>query len=435
MNNSNSSKKNNKNTRKKIDLEFPKIPKYIQKNKTPLKKLVLRNSKINKNNEISIKVNKSNYLVSNKKEKSEQSLIKKMLKSNMNKKMKCGELSNNKHRNKKIEESPNKKINKTAVKNKEFNKIFLLNSLNEIKITKKKSFKINIKNINKVLIKNKSTEKKTSRNKKIIRDKNISDESNLNNLINFNKTERTFEKDSKFLISSKFIKAQEKWKRNYFATIIQKIYKGYIFRKIFMKNMKNKLQLHIYIKKIPKYKSFYNKNIKLKNKNIDKIEKSNKLINQTNEEYFYNRNYSTKQFKKIKEIIIKKRNNSPLINLNLNNCCLYGYNNNYINYNRIMTENDIKSTTFRNNNNRIKYWENIKVLIKLKKCLNHWDEITLKNKIIKFFIKIRKNLNKNKDINNNLKGDETYNTTNSFSDEKKNIINFSKNTKLFYFKK
>ena len=113
MNNSNSSKKNNKNTRKKIDLEFPKIPKYIQKNKSPLKKLVLRNSKINKNNEISIKVNKSNYLVSNKKEKSEQSLIKKMLKSNINKKMKCGELSNNKHRNKKIEESPNKKINKT----------------------------------------------------------------------------------------------------------------------------------------------------------------------------------------------------------------------------------------------------------------------------------------------------------------------------------
>ena len=40
MNNSNSSKKNNKNTRKKIDLEFPKIPKYIQKNKSPLKKLV-----------------------------------------------------------------------------------------------------------------------------------------------------------------------------------------------------------------------------------------------------------------------------------------------------------------------------------------------------------------------------------------------------------
>ena len=83
--------------------------------------------------------------------------------------MKYGELSITKVKNKKIEASPNKKIINTAVKNKEFNKIFLLGSINEIKITKKISFKINIKNINKVLIKNKSTEKKTSRNKKLLK--------------------------------------------------------------------------------------------------------------------------------------------------------------------------------------------------------------------------------------------------------------------------
>ena len=37
-----------------------------------------------------------------------------------------------------------------------------------------------------------------------------------------------------------------------------------------------------------------------------------------------------------------------------------------------------------------------------------------------------------KDINNNLKNDETYNTTNSSAE--KRFINLSKNTKLFFVK-
>ena len=65
----NSPKKNT--SEKKIDLDFPRIPKFIKtKNKIPFKKITSRN-----NNERSIKVNKSNYLSSYKKEKSSEPLI------------------------------------------------------------------------------------------------------------------------------------------------------------------------------------------------------------------------------------------------------------------------------------------------------------------------------------------------------------------------
>ena len=419
----NSPKKNT--SEKKIDLDFPRIPKFIKtKNKIPFKKITSRN-----NNERSIKVNKSNYLSSYKKEKSSDPLMKKFLKYKIRNKLifednNCNYTFN--FRQKKKSSEKNKKKN-TNIKYKEFNKIILFESLKNVKTQRNK---INIKNINKFLMKNKSMDKNFTEYSENNRQNNNSNVLDLNNFIHLNKTDRILEKENKFVKSTKLIKAHEKWKRNYLATVIQKTYRGFIFRKKFLRNYK-KEKLNIYIKKLPKNKSFGNniKKINFKNKLINKNIISNIIYKSDKKEILNNRNYSSKKFPKIKEIIIKRRKNSPVVNLNLNNCFLNAYNENYniFNNNNILKKYDIKITTDRKENGE-KYWEKIHLFNKLKNNWNYWIDISLKNKIIKSFISL-----KMKD-KNNIKSDETYNSTNPYSEDKK-TFNYSKNAKLFYVKK
>lgn len=433
----NTSKKDISN--KKIDIL--KTPKFIiTKNKIPLKRINIRSNR-NINKEKSIKVNKSNYYITSfKKEKSCEPLMKKRINPIIKKKLNFDNLNstyNIEQKNRRLYTSPNKLLNKSNTKNKEFNKILFFEPLNKINPQKKKTFKINIQNINTIVIKNnKSTDKKNTRYEQNTKSTETStiNKINLNNYNNFNSSERALKHENKFTSTSKLMRAQEKWKRNYLATVIQKIYRGYSFRQLFIKYIRRRINSTIYIKKIPKHKNFANNKINNFNKNIIKRVQSNIIYNNKYKDNFLNtRNYSSKNFPKIKEIIIHRRKNSPIIDLNLNNCFLNGLNNYYniYNSNNNFKENDKRiTTTYRNNNGEI-YWEKINLLIKSKKALNHWINISLKSKIIKSFINLKTN-QMLKDINNNLKNDETYNTTNSSAE--KRFINLSKNTKLFFVK-
>ena len=120
------------------------------------------------------------------------------------------------------------------------------------------------------------------------------------------------------LLSKKYLKAQNKFKLNYFATIIQKIYRGYIIRNkyknnlnknhlnmnsyqnIFIQNNNNNNYISVYTKK--KTSDNYNYFNKKLNYYISspKIFRTNKII----EELKIDFNYP----KKIKEIIINKNN-------------------------------------------------------------------------------------------------------------------------------
>ena len=426
----------NKNiSNRKIDFDA-KTNNYQIKKINP-KKLISRN--IINTNEKSIKVNKSNYFTSYIKDKSCAPLKKKYLKTKLRNKSKYDDNNNstlNRSRKEK-NSSPNNKINiNTTMRNKEFNKIFLFETLNNEKSRAKETIKINIKNINKILIKNKSMDKYNNEYPGNNKQSSSLNDFNINNIIHFNNnTERKLEKENKYIKSTKLIKAQEKWKRNYLATEIQKTFRGFIYRKKFWSNyIKNKKDNNIYIKKLPKKKSIGIFKIKInhKNKTITKnkiLEKINN-INETRKELLNSRNYSTQQFPKIKEIIIRRRRNSPVVNLNLNNCSINGYTNNYTIFknNSFFKNYDIKINSYRNDSIH-KYWEAKQNLdIKLKKAWNHWADISVKNKIIKGFIHLRM-----KD-NNNIKNDETYSSTNPYSEEKKNI-NVRKNAKLFYVKK
>ena len=166
---------------------------------------------------------------------------------------------------------------------------------------------------------------------------------------------KTFEKYSNRSITSKFIQAKEQWAKNYFATVIQKIFRGYIFRNNFMNKEKSKNRFNIYIKKMPKDKVYLNKFIKIKNADLlavlkqhnrsvtnmkKSIDEYNKNSDKNEIEVSFNKKTNSKQFNKIKEIVIKKKKNGPIVNLNMNNyfmpnyICQYNnctYNNNYEN--------------------------------------------------------------------------------------------------------
>ena len=119
----------------------------------------------------------------------------------------------------------------------------------------------------------------------------------------------------------------------------------------------------IYIKKLPKCLISLNKtNISKTNKLLIKKEKPKYIFHNLNAKDFNTTiNYSNRQAQTIREIIIKKRKNSPIINLNLNNCLFNGYNNNYNIYNNIINRNDLGSMTCRNLNNREKFLENLNI--------------------------------------------------------------------------
>ena len=160
--------------------------------------------------------------------------------------------------------------------------------------------------------------------------------------------------------SKKFIEAQNNWRKNYFAIVIQKIYRGYFFRK----NYKN-IPILIHASTSRKNK---------KNENVNNVIYIKKKIKDNNHYYnsaTHHKEYPTEEnnYKvphKIKEIVISMKINKP--SLNEDNI----YNNNYM---------------FLNMNNNVYY-------SKTKNAFKKWKEYSNKISIIKK-LKIYKKYKKN----------------------------------------
>ena len=331
------------------------------------------------------------------------------------------------NRNNRFNSSLNNNIDKLHINihNKEFNKITLIKhkAIKEQKTETHKNFHTIIKKERKkrlFFINKKNSEKK-------------------NRKLELNKSQNL-----EIKMSTKFMKAQEKWKKNYLATVIQKLFRGHFLRKTFSKNKNREKNVNIYIKKKTQDKSL-SKSKRIRNLTITNIlniqkkrMKTNILCNNNysnsnnsvlcNDKTMIKENNSFQKEKKIKEIIIKKRKNCPIINLNLNNYnnfCYYNYLSNYNTTN--ILNNMYYSSLNKNNFTDNKYSENINLNNKVKNIVRFWNEISIKNYIIKSLIRNRK-IWRNKDI----KSDDT--TTISCSDEIK-VIHCRKNTKLYCVKK
>jgi hypothetical protein len=270
-------------------------------------------------------------------------------------------------------------------------------------------------------------------------DKKISIIKKRNDVLIMAKTLKTAkQKNIDKIMTNKFLQAQEKWKNNYLATVIQKVFRGYSYRNKMRKKKLSNKNLSIYIKKMPKDKSLCKRKNK-KNLTLINFRNNNKLIHtytssenlKENISSLSNNNMIIKRYNspnknpKIKEIIIKQKKNYPVVNLNLNN---YFYPNYFYDYNNYYCNEMNKMITMLNdrNNNIEKYWQKIKLVGKLKKIIKFWLNISFKNKIIKSIIKTRKKIT-NKDCVKDYKSDDTHNTTNSLSEERR-IIHFGMNT-------
>ena len=133
-------------------------------------------------------------------------------------------------------------------------------------------------------------------------------------------------------LSRKFIDAQNNWRKNYFATVIQKLYRGYNFRKYykeFYKNNQNTLSLRTTISKTNK-NVINNAIVYIKKKTKDNNYICNSAIHhkefptEENNRFLHENNIPHK----IKEIVISIKTKKEHINNN-NNL----YYNNYINSN------------------------------------------------------------------------------------------------------
>ena len=188
-------------------------------------------------------------------------------------------------------------------------------------------------------------------------------------------------------LSQKFIDAQNNWRKNYFATVIQKIYRGYIFRKSdYKKKYSNKNVNSIYIRKKAKDNKIFGSSVH--HRKCPTEENLNFICQNLNKKYSDNLNEPPK----IKEIVILKN-----IKKDINNPFKYSnfYFNNYIyNYNE-------------SNYNQSNYQL---FLFKLKCVFDVWKEITFKKKIVAC-----------------LKNMKKYNKKifRYYSDEKKNEKNFN----------
>ena len=185
--------------------------------------------------------------------------------------------------------------NMTKIFHKKNNK---LPSTNNTKNESKKKDIFNKKINNKINVKKIIINRKNKKNK-IFNKKQIQSKENINN----NKSNVITKNDLKqscnhkrnislsdYLLSKKYLTAQNKFKDNYFATIIQKMYKGFIFRKKL--NLKNKNKLNksqnnpiiSYAKKNKstnknsQYKHVRNKSLYVKKKISDKNCNYNKII-------------------------------------------------------------------------------------------------------------------------------------------------------------
>ena len=137
-------------------------------------------------------------------------------------------------------------------------------------------------------------------------------------------------------LTKKFINAQNNWRKNYFATVIQKIYRGYFLRKSnYREKYSNKNMRAVYIKKKAKDNNIFGNN--LHHRKCPTEENLNFICQDINKKYNDKINQSPP---KIKEIVIVrniKKDINPQFqfsNLYLNNY-IYNYNDtfNQANYN------------------------------------------------------------------------------------------------------
>ena len=159
--------------------------------------------------------------------------------------------------------------NMIKIINKKNNKLSFTNYIkNEIKKKDIINKKINNSKINdKKIIINKKNKKNKIFNKRLIQFKE-SIKNNKSNVVTNNDLKQAYIHKrnlsmNDYLLSKKYLTAQNKFKGNYFATIIQKVYKGFIFRKKL--NFKNKDKVR-----------------KSQNNPINSYFKKNKLTNKNN---------------------------------------------------------------------------------------------------------------------------------------------------------
>jgi hypothetical protein len=233
---------------------------------------------------------------------------------------------------------------------------------------------------------------------------------------------KTFGKYSNKTMSSKFIQAKEKWTKNYFATVIQKIFRGYIFRSNFLNKANSKNKFNIYIKKMPKDKSYLTKFIKIKNSDFLDVSKQHNrsYINKKNDKIglgaSFTKTVNSKQYNKIKEIVIKKKKNCPIVNLNMNNYFMPNYICQYNNCTYNSNYNNEILLTYNNNTNSLKYYKKSMLNSIFKKIWKHWTEIAIKSKILSSIVELKKKNIKKSEIIKDLIKNKKVNY--HFSDKK-----------------
>ena len=157
-----------------------------------------------------------------------------------------------------------------------------------------------------------------------------------NGLVNIIEELKSENKKRETGLTKKFIEAQNNWRKNYFATVIQKIYRGFIFRKNLSQNKisiistttnsKNKninINSSIYVKKKVKDNNYIYTSV-VHRKECPTDEKK-KLINKNKVPH------------KIKEIIISIKSKNEYLNNNL-----YFNNNIYSNFNNNVNNSYVK---------------------------------------------------------------------------------------------
>ena len=196
------------------------------------------------------------------------------------------------------------------------------------------------------------------------------------NIINQYNIESTKNKIKKNLFANKNHKELNKTEVKYSKRNYPKIFRGYIFRINFLNKMSLKNRDNIYIKKIPKYKAYQTKFIKMINSEIletqKKYNKNNIFMKKSFNEYskrndkyeirtYMNKKPNSKKFNKIKEIIITKKKDCPIVSLNMNNIFLPNYICQYNNCTYNSNYNNEIFPTYSNNIIDIKYFERLKL--------------------------------------------------------------------------
>ena len=343
-------------------------------------KLIKKNKKVKFSIPFNIKNNKANYTIINN-NKSTNKNNNTIINTNINSHNHNNNITTNLKKNIIHRHTKSSFIQKSnLLLNNKVNKDISMTNLNNNLFNNDARYSVNVNNIINKKNENKTMNKSccNNNNNKTKKFKNIQTQTkSKKNLINNNKYPPSFninnslgkiieeinpDKISKEnnntnnCFSKKFIEAQNNWRKNYFAIVIQKIFKGYLFRKnyknLFMKistskkNKKENMNNIVYIKK--------------------KIKDNNHLYNSATNHKEYpteENNYNVPH--KIKEIVISMKSLKPTLNednIYYNNYTLFNMNNN-IYYSK--TKNAFKK--WKEYSNKISILKKLKIYKKYKK--------------------------------------------------------------------